>query len=417
MGGKGMISERYKNDGIPVLTLNEIQKKYIEQVNQKCETGVYEMESYVCECGNKGPYVKLSEKDRYGIKMDTVICQKCGLIMTNPRMKKENYDEFYENEYPYIYRAIDKPDDDYFKGRVDYGELIVKFIEEKGKPQGKSVLEIGCAGGGIVKAFEQAGYQASGVDLSPMYIEFGKRKGLNLRCCHSSELVKEGKTYDIIILNHVLEHFINMKEELAVIRKLLKPETGIFFVAVPGLKNLKTYHNDFLELLQNAHTYVFAKETLAQVMAWNGFKPIYVNDKVQGLFQIEEPVSKVDNYSKGIIKFLEENEKEREQKNDNIYDHIEKIISNYKKDEIFLYGKGKETKNLIEKIGKPEAIKGILTNDTVTGEYMGYPICDINHLEGIKCIIIVSHIYRDIIYERIKYVEEKGIQIESLYGE
>lgn len=415
---KNVLNNRYLNDGISTVALNEIQKEYLKIFQNKCNTGVYKWESFKCECGNDDDFEVLSEKDRYGLSVRTVICPHCGLLMTNPRMTRESYDKFYESEYPLIYRAITKPDDAYFLKRVEYGNNLVDLIE-KMQPVGKDVLEIGCAGGGIVKAFINRGYNGFGVDLSPIYIDYGKQKGINLRCCHSSELVKEGKMYDIIILNHVLEHFTDLEKELSIVRKLLRPQ-GVLFVAVPGIKNLLfSYDNDFLLFLQNAHIYHFTKDTLIQVLKWHGFDVVYANEKVEALFCIGEKSTVVQNFYSDIRTFLEKLEEDRKAKEEAaplLSKRMQHMISGYGEGEIAVYGTGKEAEKLMNEIGRPLQIKGFLTNDTVTEQrYMSYPILDINDLQGIKCIIIASYMYRKVIYERINHLEAKEISIVQMY--
>lgn len=307
-----MISERYKNDGISVLELNEVQKKYLKIFIDKCESGAYEFENCKCECGNSGDFEVLSEKDRYGLPVNTVVCKKCGLVMINPRLTAKSYDMFYESEYPFIYRAIVNPNDEYFNKRVKYGNYLVDFVEKLNIVKGRDVLEIGCGIGGIVKAFAERGYDSFGVDLSPVYTEFAKTKGVNVKCCHSSELLgSEGRLYDIIITNHVLEHFTDLKKELKVIRQLLKPD-GVFVVVVPGIKNLLySYENDFLRFTQNAHTYHFTKDTLTQILKWNGFEAIYANETVEAVFRIGDKNKTIRNYYHDTMKFLKKLEKIR----------------------------------------------------------------------------------------------------------
>lgn len=412
-----VLSDRYLDDGIPAVKLNKVQEKYLAIFRDKCSAGVYAWKPFQCECGNGTDFEALGEKDRYGLPVRTVICPCCGLVMTNPRMTGESYDRFYESEYPMIYRAINRPDETYFQKRVAYGNGLVDLIE-KTQAVGKDVLEIGCAGGGIVKAFTDRGYNGFGVDLSTMYIKYGREKGINLRCCHSGELVKEGRTYDTIILNHVLEHFTDLGKELDIIRKLLRPQ-GVLFVAVPGIKNLLySYENDFLLFLQNAHIYHFTKDTLIQVLKWHGFDAVYADEKVQAVFRAGKKDMAVQNFSGDIKVFLRKLEDDRQAKEEAIPllgQRISSMISDYEAGQVAVYGTGKEAARLLDAIGKAPQIKGFLTKDNIVGGYTGYPVLDINDLQGIRCVIIASYMYRKIIYERIRYLEETGIKIIQMY--
>ena len=102
-----------------------------------------------------------------------------------------------------------------------------------------------------------------------------------------------------------MEHFIDLRQELGIVHKLLDRQKGVLFVAVPGIKNLLfSYDNDFLLFLQNAHIYHFTKDTLQQVMKWNGFDAIYSNEKVEAIFCMGEKVQNVNNYYSDIKSFL-----------------------------------------------------------------------------------------------------------------
>ena len=128
---------------------------------------------------------------------------------------------------------------------------------------------------------------------------------MDLKQCHSKELLKDEKKYDLIILNHVLEHFLDIEQEVDVISKLLKKE-GILFVAVPGIKALvNSYGNDFLRYLQNAHVYDFTLGTLEQVMNKYGFELVTGNENVNAIFKYTGVKQKIEkNYFLDIMSFL-----------------------------------------------------------------------------------------------------------------
>lgn len=303
-----MLGQRYLYDGKSILDLNERQKESCKRIidEQEHENSKYKFEGFQCECGaGEEAFDILAEKDRYGLKNRTVICRKCGLVMTNPRMTQDSYDYFYDKEYGKLYRNHDKMDEEYFMNRVEYGQGGYNYIKANWKGNIKDVLEIGCAAGGILYYFDFEGCNVTGCDLGSDYISYGQRLGMDLRQCHSKELLNDGKKYDLIILNHVLEHFLNIEQELDVISKLLK-EDGVLFVAVPGIKALvSTYSNDFLKYLQNAHVYDFTLGTLEQVMNKYGFELIVGNENINSIFKYTGVKREMEkNYFLDIMSFL-----------------------------------------------------------------------------------------------------------------
>ena len=303
-----MLGERFLYDAKPVISLDERQMEARNRVirEQEDPNGHYPFESFCCECGaGEEAFDVLAEKDRYGLKSRTVICRKCGLVMTNPRMTQEGYDYFYDKEYGKLYRDHDGPDEMYFTKRALKGKQIYDYVKTNSEKPISSVLEIGCAAGGILYYFHAMGCKVTGVDLGSEYIRFGQEKGLNLRQCHSRELVKEGKKFDLIIINHVLEHFLNIGEELEVVKELLSQD-GICYIEVPGIKYLtKSYYMDFLIYLQNAHIYHFTLETLEQVMNKYGFELLTGDDMVRSLFRYSgNRTDNGKNYFLDVMSFL-----------------------------------------------------------------------------------------------------------------
>lgn len=305
-----MLGERYKSDGKPILKLSERQLAARTRFLDECDSMIshYQFENFACECGaTEDAFEVLSEKDRYGLKVRTVMCRKCGLMMTNPRMTQESYDYFYDMEYGSLYRDQDVIPEEYFRNKIMIGKEIYDFVEKYSGIKVQDVLEIGCAAGGILQYFKNQGCNVTGVDLGNDYIEFGKSKGLNLINCHSQELVKSGKKFDLIILNHVFEHFLNIEKELDAIRQLLTDE-GMLYIAVPGVKALvETYNNDFMLFLQNAHVYHFTLRTLEQVANKYGFGLHVGTEEIQALFKYTGEHKEFSrNYYLENMKFLYE---------------------------------------------------------------------------------------------------------------
>ena len=58
-------------------------------------------------------------------------------------------------------------------------------------------------------------------------------------------------------------------------------EETLLYIVVPGLKNIASaYNKDFLQYLQNAHTYHFTKQTLQNCANISGLQQINSNEYV-----------------------------------------------------------------------------------------------------------------------------------------
>ena len=234
-----LLGSRYRNNNKAIEIMTDSQIRARDGVNHELEIGNYVYETYNCECGNSfEKLIKIAEKDRYGLHVETRICPSCGLLMTNPRMTQDSYNHFYDKYYRDLY--TDESNKDYevfFNEQKAHGKRIVDYLKSNDLFSGGEVLEIGAGMGGILSGIREVEPHATvkGIDLGSEYIEQGKIRGIQLEVGNSaSEAMINPKKYDLIILSHVLEHFLDLDSELNNISLLLK-EDGIVYIEVPGL--------------------------------------------------------------------------------------------------------------------------------------------------------------------------------------
>ncbi|MFT4304534.1 MAG: class I SAM-dependent methyltransferase [Candidatus Woesearchaeota archaeon] len=309
-----MLNKRFKNDKTPIIKLNEIQLEAKKNIERKINSGTYKFEKINCILCNSNRFRTLAQKDRYGLEVPTVICLKCGLVQTNPRMDSRSYSQFYNSEYRKLYGGTNKINSEFFEDQIEKGTKILKFIETKTnkKIQEKFVVEIGTGAGGILFPFKNNGNEVLGLDYGSEYIKFGQKKGLNLKVGDINYLENIDRKIDIVIYCHVLEHLSNPLEELRKLKKHLHSDS-IVYIEVPGLKNLfQSYEQNFLKYLQNAHTYHFSKNKIKEISEKAGFRLIYGNEKIESLIKVSSqnpPIIK-NEYSE-IVTYLKRLEKQR----------------------------------------------------------------------------------------------------------
>ena len=259
------------------------------QINLKINKRIYQFESVPCCVCNSEKFIILSNKDRYGLYMPVVICQKCGLIQTNPRMTQESYNSFYNLEYRKLYGGVKKPTKEFFKNQYLRGKKIYTYLQNN-DTLSKSlsdlfIFEVGCGAGGILQYFQKKGSRIQGIDIGEKYIEFGRKNfALDLMVGKLPNISLDTSP-DVIIYSHVLEHILYLKKELTCIYNLLS-DNGVIYIEIPGIKNLKkNYNNDFLRFLQNAHVYHFTLNTLKNLLETNGFKMIIGDESIRSIFK------------------------------------------------------------------------------------------------------------------------------------
>lgn len=242
-------------------------------------------------CGSIN-FKNIAKKDRYNLWNPVAICKKCGLILANPRLTSASYEKFYRSdEYRLIYDE-EAWHSDVLEQRynVEYSQHIFKAILPfSRKRKLNKVLEFGCGGGWNLVPFFKNDFQIFGLDLSGYLVEVGRSKGLNLKVGSFDQI--QGK-YDIIILNHVIEHFTDLEANLLELKEYLS-SAGLFYIAVPNMDNFG------LGQLQNAHAYYFSPRTFIHYLSNIGFQCIEFgsceNIHMYGIFSLNNHHSKSKN--------------------------------------------------------------------------------------------------------------------------
>lgn len=243
------------------------QKRLIEQFNHDLASGTLTTEAVPCLCGSSD-FVLAASYDRYRLRQDTVVCRTCGLVQSNPRLTAEEYRKFYESD---LYRRLYSPalmsmDRALFDKAVARDGYRFAFVMgHLDLDTVRTVLEVGCGGGWNLWPYHQAGKTVLGLDHSPALTAYGAGLGMDLRQGSIEDIPGQG--YDLIVLSHVVEHFM---DPVATVRDIVAKAApgGHLYIEVPNA--------DHFELggLQNAHTYWFSPQTLFHYMAKAGLRPL-----------------------------------------------------------------------------------------------------------------------------------------------
>lgn len=242
--------------------------------------GSYPTVDVACFCGEREA-ITIAERDRYGLPVTTVLCPRCGLLRTSPRMDTETTRRFYESDYRELY-----------SGSMDRGTMLqmqrirgAKFLtalQRAGLLDGvRTVFEVGCGAGGILLPFARAGMNTAGCDLGADYLEVGRAHGLRLVHGDVSGLLAEvAHQADLVVLSHVAEHFTELTRELADVMRAVRPG-GYLLVEVPGVMTIpRDYQSNILLYLQNAHNYHFTAATLGYVLRSMGLQLVSADEQV-----------------------------------------------------------------------------------------------------------------------------------------
>ena len=229
----------------------------------------------------------ISQKGQFGLPCFVSICPNDGLVFLSPRWSKERYMRFYENEFYSYYRPADLSDKISDSHYSSIKKICVRLEQLDLLKKRESVLDIG-AGMGWSLQWLKENYahfkRFSAIESSTHCIA-------NLRNVIGATIVSEdidsqwqSTGFDLVIMRHVLEHFMHPVEALKKVEEDLSPH-GIIYIAVPDMMNPKGSLKNFW--FSAAHTFYFSLMTLTSIASKAHLSPIKItseNSELWGIF-------------------------------------------------------------------------------------------------------------------------------------
>lgn len=278
-----LISDRFRPHHKSYLSLSREQEQTRQDVLAKLTNGTYQLSRHKCPLCEADEFAVIAERDRYSLPVQTLVCRRCGLLLTNPLMRGSDYADFYQNHYTSLYEGFQCSPAEFFEGQQGAGKRLYDTISKHVNIREMRVAEVGCAAGGILSYFQSYCKDVVGCDFGTDFMAYGKTRGLKLKVGGVETLREEYP--DAIIYSHVLEHILDINAELETVADILPPE-GILIIDVPGLYNIpNAYESDFLLYLQNAHLVHFTSETLTAIMTKHGFSKIHADERCIAVFR------------------------------------------------------------------------------------------------------------------------------------
>ena len=201
-------------------------------------------------------------------------CTQCGLIWRSP--SSWSISKVYEEEY--------FASKNYLKNRKHKINKSGWFIDMAlvYKPDAASLLEVGCSVGNTLEAARNRKIRHLGIDISRYAVDFCRSQGLNAETKTLSELVEEGHRFDIIFMQHVLEHFEDPFETLGICTRLLN-DNGLIIIIVPNsdyrsAEKKRGGHRFYsLNGVGAEHYVYFNYPSLEKVLNYGGFRVLQEN--------------------------------------------------------------------------------------------------------------------------------------------
>lgn len=232
-----------------------------------------DLEDVCCNLCGSGDGKTLFQGDYGGMPFSVTMCGSCGLIYLTPRFSRYQIEEDYNRaakSESYI--------SDAGKEKELYRERFNKYLNEieKHKREKGKILDIGCAIGLFLDAAVKRGWDAYGVEISNVFVEYARTEmGLNVQRGQIEDIKDRESCFDVITMWHVLEHTLDPRLAVSRAYDLLK-EDGLLALEVPNGESeiqraIKTHPE---KIKPYGHLYYFSRETLTRLLESVGFSLI-----------------------------------------------------------------------------------------------------------------------------------------------
>lgn len=231
----------------------------------------------------------ISQLDRLGQPLETVICQRCALVSHRPIPSEKEIARYYTERYRQEYHGEQDPSARRVMRAWKNAERIFNQLEPNLRP-GMDVFEVGAGIGCTVRLFELNGFDASGIEPGQSFNHFSREKiRAKVKNMNLFDLEPEAG-HDIVLLIHVIEHFTSPSNALAHVHALLKPE-GRLYIECP---NLAAPFSTFPRMFHFAHIYNFTPQSLIAMAEKCGFgvEKVFSDENdpnIQILFASQKP--------------------------------------------------------------------------------------------------------------------------------
>lgn len=204
-------------------------------------------------------------------EFSVLACASCGLASTQPRLRPEQFADYYpQTYYPERSARLSLAERARLEAVVRFGPYRPLSRRTPGR-----MLDIGCGSGALASTFAGHGWSVAGVEPSAEAADRARAAGVEVHTGTLDDAPWQGPTFDAIVFNHSLEHVPDPLASLRQAAALLR-DGGMLAVAVPnfGCWQRRLFAARWFQLDLPRHLQHFESRTLADLLARAGLRPV-----------------------------------------------------------------------------------------------------------------------------------------------
>ena len=220
--------------------------------------------------------------DRYGHPdlFKLMRCQDCGHLMTMPMPDEDELANLYGTYYPRKNITSAQITTQAEKVGVAFSKIRRWWMGDDNHGQyhmqsGERMLDIGCGSGLSLLEAKQLGVEAWGIEADPNVKRFADELGLRIHQGSLYDNPFEGYTFDLVVLNQVIEHIPDPVKTLELIKSRLTNDGRVILV-FPNVNSLwcKLSGTRWINWHIPYHLHHFSKKTFTQMAERCGYHVI-----------------------------------------------------------------------------------------------------------------------------------------------
>jgi SAM-dependent methyltransferase len=208
-----------------------------------------------------------------------VRCADCGLVYTTPRPDPAALRDLYGESYWRSPSAGERGYTDYLRDEPYYLRTYrrrLRLVRRHAPVPGRA-LDVGCAAGYFLRVLGEAGWDVSGVEVSPFVARFAQeRYGISsIRVGTIEEAGFPPASFDLVTFWDVIEHLPDPRSALRAARALLKA-SGVLLLETQNVRSLaaRALGRRWQHFKQPEHLYHFDRRTLARLLGEAGLEVV-----------------------------------------------------------------------------------------------------------------------------------------------